>query len=89
MVWWCFLMGIILFSGSLYLLAVTNILWLGAITPLGGLSFLLGWALLYSIPKRSLRPDRLILVFGYEDKHSRYVDAMPSALAVLFGGDPG
>jgi uncharacterized membrane protein YgdD (TMEM256/DUF423 family) len=46
MVWWCFLMGIILFSGSLYLLAVTNILWLGAITPLGGLSFLLGWALL-------------------------------------------
>ena len=46
LVWWCFLIGIVIFSGSLYLLAVTDILWLGAITPLGGLSFLLGWALL-------------------------------------------
>ena len=45
-VWWCFLIGIILFSGSLYLLAVTDLLWLGAITPLGGLSFLGGWGLL-------------------------------------------
>jgi len=40
------LIGIILFSGSLYLLAVTDLLWLGAITPLGGLSFLGGWGLL-------------------------------------------
>ena len=41
---WCaFLAGIILFSGSLYLLAVTGQKWLGAITPLGGLSFLAGW----------------------------------------------
>lgn len=39
-----FLCGILLFSGSLYLLAVTNIRWLGAITPLGGVSFLVGWA---------------------------------------------
>jgi len=38
-----FLCGIVLFSGSLYLMAVTNLRWLGAITPLGGLSFLLGW----------------------------------------------
>lgn len=38
-----FLFGIILFSGSLYILAVTGITWLGAITPLGGLSFLFGW----------------------------------------------
>jgi len=38
--------GIILFSGSLYLLAVTGIKWLGAITPLGGLSFIAGWVLL-------------------------------------------
>src|SRR3990167_7552249 len=37
----CFLLGILLFSGSLYLLSVTQIKWLGAITPLGGLSFLL------------------------------------------------
>jgi uncharacterized membrane protein YgdD (TMEM256/DUF423 family) len=41
--WWSFLAGIVIFSGSLYLLAVTNVLWLGAITPFGGLAFLLGW----------------------------------------------
>ena len=41
--WWSFLAGILIFSGSLYLLAVTNILWLGAITPIGGLAFLMGW----------------------------------------------
>jgi len=39
-----FLLGICLFSGSLYLLATTNVRWLGAITPLGGVSFLVGWA---------------------------------------------
>jgi uncharacterized membrane protein YgdD (TMEM256/DUF423 family) len=43
-VWWSFLVGIVIFSGSLYLLAVTNMKWLGAITPIGGLSFLIGWA---------------------------------------------
>jgi uncharacterized membrane protein YgdD (TMEM256/DUF423 family) len=42
--WLCFLAGILLFSGSLYLLAVTNVRWLGAITPLGGGCFLIGWA---------------------------------------------
>ena len=42
--WWLFLAGIFLFSGSLYLLAATKALWLGAITPVGGLSFLAGWA---------------------------------------------
>jgi uncharacterized membrane protein YgdD (TMEM256/DUF423 family) len=41
--WLSFLAGIVIFSGSLYLLAVTGAKWLGAITPLGGLSFLLGW----------------------------------------------
>ena len=40
-------LGIILFSGSLYLMAVTGIRWLGAITPLGGISFITGWALLF------------------------------------------
>ena len=39
--------GIILFSGSLYILAITGIKWLGAITPLGGLSFIAGWVLLF------------------------------------------
>ena len=43
---WAFASGILLFSGSLYILALTDIHWLGAITPLGGLAFLLGWALL-------------------------------------------
>ena len=40
---WLFAAGIVLFSGSLYLLAFTGIRWLGAITPLGGLCFLGGW----------------------------------------------
>jgi uncharacterized membrane protein YgdD (TMEM256/DUF423 family) len=39
-----FLVGIFIFSGSLYILAITGIRWLGAITPLGGVSFILGWA---------------------------------------------
>jgi len=41
--WFSFLAGIVIFSGSLYLLAVTNARWLGAITPLGGVSLLAGW----------------------------------------------
>jgi len=40
---WGFFIGIILFSGSLYLLAATGIKWLGAITPIGGVAFLFGW----------------------------------------------
>jgi uncharacterized membrane protein YgdD (TMEM256/DUF423 family) len=43
---WLMLAGIGLFSGSLYLLAVTGVRWLGAITPLGGMAFLLAWLLL-------------------------------------------
>ncbi|GAA0133591.1 DUF423 domain-containing protein [Paenibacillus sp. YSY-4.3] len=41
-----FLIGIILFSGSLYMLAVTGWKWLGPITPLGGVSFIAGWLML-------------------------------------------
>ncbi len=40
------LVGIILFSGSLYLLAITGTKWLGAITPLGGIAFISGWVFL-------------------------------------------
>lgn len=40
---WIWAAGIVVFSGSLYILAVTNIKWLGAITPIGGLLFLAGW----------------------------------------------
>lgn len=43
----CFMAGILIFSGSLYLMSVTNITWLGAITPLGGLAFIAGWILLF------------------------------------------
>ena len=43
---WLMLAGIILFSGSLYALCLTGVRALGAITPLGGLCFLAGWALL-------------------------------------------
>ena len=43
---WCFTAGIVLFSGSLYALALTGVSTLGAITPLGGVAFLAGWALL-------------------------------------------
>ena len=41
-----FTLGIVLFSGSLYVLAITGIRWLGAITPLGGLCFLAAWGCL-------------------------------------------
>ena len=43
---WLFLAGIVVFSGSLYLLSLTGQRWLGAITPLGGLAFLGGWLVL-------------------------------------------
>lgn len=40
---WLFLIGTVLFSVSLYLLALTGMRWLGAITPLGGITFIAGW----------------------------------------------
>lgn len=43
---WLFVAGTVLFSGSLYLLVLTNTRWLGAVTPLGGLCFLAGWLVL-------------------------------------------
>jgi uncharacterized membrane protein YgdD (TMEM256/DUF423 family) len=43
---WLFVLGTLLFSGSLYLLSLTGVRWLGAITPLGGVAFLSGWLLL-------------------------------------------
>ena len=46
------LVGIFLFSGSLYLLAFTNLRWLGAVTPLGGLCFLAGWGWLVLAPPK-------------------------------------
>jgi uncharacterized membrane protein YgdD (TMEM256/DUF423 family) len=46
--WLSFFAGIVIFSGSLYLLAVTNARWLGAITPIGGVSLMVGWAWLFA-----------------------------------------
>lgn len=43
---YCFLAGILIFSGTLYLLVLTDTGWLGAITPIGGVFFIVGWALL-------------------------------------------
>jgi len=43
---WFFLAGILIFSGSLYLMTATGERWLGAITPIGGLAFIIGWVLL-------------------------------------------
>jgi len=49
---WLFTAGTVLFSGSLYLLALTGAQWLGAITPLGGAALLTGWACLAASPRR-------------------------------------
>jgi uncharacterized membrane protein YgdD (TMEM256/DUF423 family) len=43
---WCFVAGILLFSGSLYALALSGVTILGVVTPIGGLAFLVGWACL-------------------------------------------
>jgi uncharacterized membrane protein YgdD (TMEM256/DUF423 family) len=43
---WLFVAGIVLFSGSLYVLSLSGVRWLGAVTPLGGVAFLAGWAAL-------------------------------------------
>jgi uncharacterized membrane protein YgdD (TMEM256/DUF423 family) len=43
---WCFVIGTLLFSGSLYVLSLSGVRWLGAITPFGGLAFLAGWLLI-------------------------------------------
>jgi uncharacterized membrane protein YgdD (TMEM256/DUF423 family) len=43
---WCMVVGIVVFSGSLYTLVLTGQRWLGAVTPIGGAAFLLGWGLL-------------------------------------------
>ena len=44
---WAFVLGIVLFSGSLYILAVTKIRWLGMVTPIGGTFFIIGWGMLF------------------------------------------
>ncbi len=51
---WLFVAGTLLFSGSLYVLSLTGLRWLGAVTPLGGVAFLVAWALVgWGVSKRS------------------------------------
>lgn len=52
---YCFIAGILIFSGSLYLLVLTDTPWLGAVTPLGGVAFIAGWMLLaWGIAQKAL-----------------------------------
>lgn len=50
---WAFITGIVVFSGSLYVLSLTGVRGWGAVTPIGGLAFLIGWALLAHAAFRS------------------------------------
>ncbi len=43
---WCFIVGVVIFSGTLYALTLTGQRWLGAITPIGGVCIIVGWVLL-------------------------------------------
>lgn len=49
--------GIVLFSGSLYVMAVSGIKWLGAITPLGGICFIAGWVFLFIAVWKKIPPQ--------------------------------
>jgi uncharacterized membrane protein YgdD (TMEM256/DUF423 family) len=49
---WCMVAGTVLFSGSLYALALFGVTWLGAVTPFGGALFMVGWALLVAAALR-------------------------------------
>jgi len=53
---WLLVAGTVLFSGSLYALAVTGVRWLGAITPFGGVAFIAGWVLLAVAALRASPP---------------------------------
>ena len=50
---WLFVAGTVIFSGTLYALALTGVRWLGAVTPLGGLAFLAGWLCLAAAALKS------------------------------------
>lgn len=55
---WSFVLGILIFSGSLYTLSLTGITWWGAITPLGGVGFIMGWLGLFYT---ALRNDQILV----------------------------
>ncbi|MBE9539173.1 MAG: DUF423 domain-containing protein [Proteobacteria bacterium] len=51
---WLFAVGLVVFSGSLYVLSLSGVHWLGAITPIGGLALIAGWACLAAAAWKSL-----------------------------------
>lgn len=53
---WCFVAGIVVFSGSLYALTLTGQRWLGAITPVGGVAFIAGWIALAVAALKGAKP---------------------------------
>jgi len=53
---WCFVGGILVFSGSLYALALSGVKALGAITPIGGVAFMVGWGLLFLVARSYRNP---------------------------------
>jgi uncharacterized membrane protein YgdD (TMEM256/DUF423 family) len=55
---WFMFTGIVLFSGSLYVLAILNLKWLGIITPFGGLAFLIAWLLITIFAAKTAPNDR-------------------------------
>ncbi len=57
--WWCFLFGIAVFSGSLYLLAISGWEWLGAVAPVGGASLILGWLWLAASFRKPANNDQM------------------------------
>ncbi len=50
---WAFVIGILLFSGSLYVMTFTGLRWLGAITPIGGVALIIGWLCLLLVAWRN------------------------------------
>jgi uncharacterized membrane protein YgdD (TMEM256/DUF423 family) len=54
---WLFLAGIVLFSGSLYLLTLSGLRWMGAVTPVGGVAFIAGWVALALDGRTDRRTD--------------------------------
>lgn len=53
---WCFVFGIVVFSGSLYALALSGIKMVGAVTPLGGIGFMAGWIFLFLVARNLPKP---------------------------------
>jgi uncharacterized membrane protein YgdD (TMEM256/DUF423 family) len=53
---WGFTLGILIFSGSLYVLCLSGVTWLGAITPIGGVAFIVGWLGLLGPARQSAKP---------------------------------